>query len=195
MNTSTLRWWRWWGAAAGLLLVLAAPVRAAGELDGEFVVRSATAAFSQGVVALDADVQFPMTERISEALRGGVTLAFELEINIQRPRRFWFDSEVIGLLVRRELAYHVISDRFIVRDMQGNEQSTYATLQAALDHLGHLSNFPIAIEAQMRGRGPWAVGLRAGVRRGRIPDALRVIMFWSDDWHRTSDWYSWTLER
>jgi len=41
----------------------------------------------------------------------------------------------------------------------------------------------------------WQIGLRAGVRRGHMPDALRALMFWSDAWHRTSDWYTWTLVR
>jgi hypothetical protein len=22
---------------------------------------------------------------------------------------------------------------------------------------------------------------------------MRALMFWSDDWHRNSDWYIWTL--
>ena len=34
---------------------------------------------------------------------------------------------------------------------------------------------------------------RAGVRRGRLPASLRALMFWTDDWHRTSEWYSWSL--
>ena len=58
----------------------------------------------------------------------------------------------------------------------------------------HASPQPHAL-AQLRGDGPWTIGLRAGVRRGRMPDALRTLLFWSDDWHRTSDWYTWTLER
>jgi hypothetical protein len=23
--------------------------------------------------------------------------------------------------------------------------------------------------------------------------ALRVLMFWTDDWHRVSEWYTWPL--
>jgi hypothetical protein len=89
----------------------------------------------------------------------------------------------------------VISDRYVVSNGIGGEPQSFQNLQAALEQIGHITNLPIAVEAQMRGAGPWNVGVRAGVRRGRIPDALRVMMFWSDDWHRTSEWYTWTLER
>jgi len=186
---------------ARLLLLCAAyalsavPALAAGELDGELVVQSATAAFNHGVVELDAEVRYPLTERITEALQGGVTLSFELEINFVHPRRFWFNASVFDVVLRRELAYHVISNRYVVSDPQGGNDETFPTLEAALEHLGHIADQPVAVEAQLKGTGPWEMSLRAGVRRGRIPDALRVMMFWSDDWHRTSDWYTWTFER
>jgi hypothetical protein len=28
-----------------------------------------------------------------------------------------------------------------------------------------------------------------------MPYALRVLMFWTDDWHRVSEWYTWPLLR
>jgi hypothetical protein len=27
-----------------------------------------------------------------------------------------------------------------------------------------------------------------------VPFSLRVVMFWVNDWHRESDWYTWTLQ-
>jgi len=31
------------------------------------------------------------------------------------------------------------------------------------------------------------------VRRGNLPGAMRAILFWTDDWARVSEWYTWTL--
>jgi hypothetical protein len=177
------------------LALSAVPASAAGELDGELAVRSASAAFKHGVIELNADIRYPLTERISAALKSGVTLNFELEISFARPRRFWFDADIIALLLQRELAYHVISDRYVVTDPRDSSQQTFATLEAALEWMGTVTDQPMGVEAQLRSTGPWEVNLRAGVRRGHIPDALRFMMFWSDDWHRTSDWYTWTFER
>jgi hypothetical protein len=178
-----------------VLALTAVPAGAEGALGGELVVQSATATFNRGVILLDAEIRYPLTTRISEALKSGVNLEFELEISFVRPRRLWFNADVFELTLRREMAYHVISDRYVISDPQDGSQETFPTLQAALERLGHITDQPIAVEAQLRGSGPWQVNLRAGVRRGRIPDALRFMMFWSDDWHRTSDWYTWTFER
>jgi hypothetical protein len=195
MKTPTTRWARLLRMLCLGSMLLAAPVYAAGELDGELLVQSATASFNHGVIELDAEIRYPLTDRITDALKSGVTLSFELEINFVRPRRFWFNANVFTLILRRELSYHVISDRYVITDLQMASEETFATLQMALEHLGHIADLPVAVEAQLRGTGPWEVNLRAGMRRGRIPDALRVMMFWSDDWHRTSDWYQWTFER
>jgi len=180
---------------AALLSLLAAAAQAEGLLDGDFEVRSATAIFNQGVVELSAQVRYPLTDRIRQSLRDGVTLAFDLEVSVSRRRRFWFDVGITELNLRRELSYHVISDRYVVRDADGVEQASYATAEAALEDLGNVEHLPILVQPQLRGAGPWSMRLRAGVRRGRMPDALRAMAFWTNSWHRTSDWYVWTLER
>jgi hypothetical protein len=35
--------------------------------------------------------------------------------------------------------------------------------------------------------------VRAGVRRGHLPASLRAILFWTNDWARVSEWYTWVL--
>jgi hypothetical protein len=179
-----------------LLLAFSTVVaRAAGELDGEFAIDSGTTLFKAGVVELTADVRFPQSEKIRDALQEGVTLAFDLEVNISRERRFWFDADVVSFNLRRVLAYHIISDRYVLRDANAVELGSFPTLSVALTQLGKIDSLPIAVDPQLRGDGPWLVSLRAGVRRGRVPDALRTLVFWSDAWHRTSEWQSWKLAR
>jgi hypothetical protein len=183
------------GLLAVCLLLTWLGARAAGPLDGVFEVRSATTMLQQGVVELSAVVSYPNTSQIRAALMDGVTLTFDLEVTVSSPRRFWFDADIVALNLRRELSYHVISDRYVVRNADGIEQATYPTLDAVLEDLGRIERLPIVVTPQLRGDGPWNVRLRAGVRRGRMPDALRSLAFWSDAWHRTSEWYVWTLER
>ena len=181
--------------AFGLLLWLAIPdVRgAAGPLDGEFQIRSAFVVIDRGVLQLNVHVQYPINDRIRSALQDGVTLAFDLDLNVTRHRHLWMNAGVLDMTVRRELTYHAVSDRYVVRDDQGVEQESFPTLEGALDKLGRVEDLPILVESQLRGEGPWQVAVRAGVRRGRMSDTLRALMFWSDEWHRTSDWYTWTL--
>jgi Domain of unknown function (DUF4390) len=161
-------------------------------LDGVLEVRSAYVNVDGGVFLLHARIEYPDNPAIRDALRDGITLTFDLDTRVERERRFWFDAEVVALTLRRELAYHAVSERYVVRDVRSGDQQSYATLEEALKALGTVDGWPILVEPQLDG-GQYHVSVRAGVRRGRLPSSLRAIMFWTDDWHRTSEWYSWSL--
>ena len=178
-----------------LLIALAAPMRGrgAGPLAGDFQIRSAFVVVDHGVLQLSAHIDYPVNDRIRSALRDGVTLAFDLEVTISRHRHLWLDATLLDTTLRRELTYHAVTDRYVLRDDAGVEQENFPTLEAALEKLGHIEDLPILVQSQLRGEAPWEVAVRAGVRRGRMPDALRALVFWTDDWHRTSGWYTWML--
>jgi hypothetical protein len=161
-------------------------------LDGVLEVRSAYVNVDRGVFLLHARIEYPVNPDIRDALQDGVTLTFDLDTRVERPRRFWFDAEVVSLTLRRELAYHAVSERYVVRDTRSGNQDSYATLEEALQQLGTVDSWPILVEPQL-GAGEYRVSVRAGVRRGRLPASLRAIMFWTNSWHRTSEWYSWSL--
>lgn len=164
-------------------------------LDGELEIRSAYAVPNHGVIMLSASVAYPNSELLTASLKDGVTLSFDLECIITRHRRLWFDAQTVDLVRHRELSYHVVTDRYLLRDVDSGAQDSFPTLEAALASLGDVEEWPIAVDSQLHGDGPWQISLRAGVRRGHMPDALRALMFWSDAWHRTSEWYTWTLVR
>jgi hypothetical protein len=176
---------------AALLAAVAGSV-SADTLDGALEVRSAYVNVDDGVFLLHARVQYPINPAIRDALRDGVTLTFDLDTRIERSRRFWFDADVVDLTLRRELAYHTVTDRYVVRDTRSGEQESFATLEEAIDSLGRIEGWPILVEPQLDG-GSYRVSVRAGVRRGRLPASLRALLFWTDDWHRESEWYTWSL--
>jgi hypothetical protein len=178
--------------AAALLLAFTGTLALADALDGVLEVSSAYVNFDQGVIQLYARVEYPLNPAIKEALQDGVTLTFDVEARVDRVRHLWFDSTVIDLTLRRELAYHVVTDRFVVRDVRSGDQESFATLNEALAYLGKVDRWPILVEPQLDG-GRYIISVRAGVRRGRLPASLRALLFWTDDWQRVSKWYSWSL--
>ena len=146
------------------LLVPTVSNPAAGPLDGEFEVRAAFVVIDRGVLQLNVHVQYPVNDRIRSALQDGVTLAFDLELNITRHRRLWWNAAVLETTLRRELTYHAVTGRYVLRNDQGVEQESFPTLEEAIDRLGRIEDLPILVESQLRGEGPWQVAVRAGVR-------------------------------
>jgi hypothetical protein len=161
-------------------------------LDGTLEVRSTYVNVDNGVFLLHASVQYPINPTIRSALRDGITLTFDLDTRIDRERRLWFDATVVDLTLRRELSYHAVTERFLVRDTRSGDQQSFATLEEAIENLGRIEAWPILVEPQLK-EGSYQVSVRAAVRRGRMPASLRALMFWTDDWRRESEWYTWPL--
>jgi len=178
--------------AGAALLALGAALAFANALDGALEVSSAYVNLDHGVYQLYARVQYPLNPAIRAALQDGVTLTFDVETRVDRVRRLWFNANVVDLTLRRELAYHVVTDRFVVRDMSSGDQKSFETLKEALAYLGKVEGWPILVAPQLDG-GRYIISVRAGVRRGKLPASLRALLFWTDDWQRVSKWYSWSL--
>jgi hypothetical protein len=166
-------------------------------LDGLLEVRSAYVDVKQGVFQLFARIAYPVNEDIRAALKDGLMLSFDLDVVVSRERRFWMDETVAEYTLRRELIYHAVSDRYVARDVDasGNDQHSYATLEEALEALGTVDAWPFLLSPQLSANRQYRVSLRAGVRRGRLSDTMRVLLFWTDGWHRESEWFSWSLQR
>jgi len=174
------------------LVVLFAGILYADALDGVLEVRSAYVNIDNGVFLLHARVEYPVNPAIRDALRDGVTLTFELDTRVERERRLWFNATVVDLTLRRELMYHAVSDRYVVRDVKTSQQDNFATLEEAIAFIGRIDSWPILVEPQLNG-GSYLISVRAGVRRGKLPASLRALFFWTDDFRRVSEWYSWSL--
>jgi len=182
---------------AAVLVGVGAGGARADVLDGVLEVKSAYVNIEQGVFQLFARIAYPVNDDIRAALKDGLMLSFDLDVVVSRERRFWVDATVAEYTLRRELLYHAVSDRYVTRDVapDGSEQHSYATLEEALDALGTVDAWPFLLAPQLSVNRDYRVSLRAGVRRGRLPDSLRVLLFWTDDWHRESEWFSWSLQR
>lgn len=149
-----------------------------------------------GVYQLQVRVRYPMNDEDRDALQQGVSLFYDVDLEVTRERRFWTAASIVNLSLRRELSYHSVSERYLVKDPQGvAETRSFASLEEALADLGKVDGWPILVSAQVAENGNYFVNVRAVVRRGRLTDALRALMFWSDDWQRRSEWYSWSLPR
>jgi hypothetical protein len=161
-------------------------------LDGVLEVRSAYVNIDHGVFLLHARIEYPLNPSIQDALRDGITLTFDLDTRVERERRLWFNATIMDLTLRRELMYHAVSDRYVVRDVKTGKQDNFPTLDEALSFLGRVDSWPILVEPQLNG-GSYLISVRAGVRRGKLPASLRALFFWTDDFRRESEWYSWSL--
>ena len=163
--------------------------------EGYFEVRSAATSLAKGVHSLDARLQLVLSHGALEALSSGVALRIELQMEVVRERRLYFDATDAELTARYELEYRPLSQRYLVRHLNSNDQDSFATLYSALNSLGRVQGLPVIDDALLEADKNYRVRLRALLSTQQYPAPLRLLFFWRDQWQLKSEWFEWPLER
>ena len=179
------------------LIALMGQVAAQGEIErqGYFEVRSASSSMDNGVYRLDARLQLVLSSDALEALNSGVPLTIELHTQVIRVRRFYLDEVEADLVTRFELEYRPLSQRYIVRNLNSGDQSSFATLFSALNNLGRISSLPVIDAALLDPDSAYRIRVRAMLQTQQYPAPLRLLFFWRSEWHLQSEWYEWILKQ
>ena len=166
-----------------------------GARPGYFEVRSASSRLVGGVHTLDARLQLVLSSEALNALSSGVPLTIELQLEVIRERRFYWDDNAAQLAIRYQLEYRPLSQRYIVRNLNSGDQDSFATLYSALNNLGRVQGLPVIDDALLEYDSPYRIRLRALLQTQQYPAPLRLLFFWRDEWQLESEWFEWSLER
>jgi hypothetical protein len=194
---AALLWASLAAAAAGQTLVQPPPPQPApvvlDEDPGHFEIRTAAAELRDGVYYLNASIEYRLSTEARDALHAGVPLTIRLDVEIIHPRRWWFDNEDAALRQSYQLEYHALSERYLVRNLNSGEQTTYGSLLAALEALGNIRGLPLIDVPVLEPGRAYDVRLRAFLDEEQFPGPLRLLAFWRRDWSIASEWYRWRL--
>jgi Domain of unknown function (DUF4390) len=179
--------------AAAATTLWMTPLHADG-LEGRFEVRSADLQLKDGVYHLNAHMDLPVSDAVRRGLAEGVPLTVELDLDIERVRQLLPNSRVAELTQRYHLQYNAVSARYILRNDNSGQQQSLSNVDSALEQLSEVRVLPVLDKALISAGRRYEASVRAKVDYGSVPFTLRVVMFWVNDWHRESDWYTWTLQ-
>jgi hypothetical protein len=181
-------------ACAAIAATLPMQALRADGLEGRFEVRSADLQLQDGVYHLNAHLDLPVSDAVRRGLAEGVPLTLELDLDIERVRQLLPNARVAELTQRYHLQYNAVSARYILRNDNSGQQESLSTVDAAIERLSEVRNLPVLDKALITVDRRYEASVRARTDYGSVPFTLRVVMFWVNDWHRESDWYTWTLQ-
>jgi len=161
--------------------------------DGRFVVHTAYSELIDGVYYLNADVEFSLDQPALKALESSLPLTIKFEIEIIRSRRFIWDETVARLEHVDVIAYHPLSQRYLVRELATGEVESFASYRAAVARLGQVSDVPLIDERLLDANSKYRVRIRAIMDLSEYSAPLRVFASFWQDWTIESDWYEWVL--
>lgn len=182
----------WRRVAIGVCALLLSFIPCAHANDG-LVIVDAQVHLREGVWYLDADIDYQLSATALEALGSGLPLDFELEIRLERRRRIIWDAEFAALRQRYQLQFHALTERYITRNLNSGEQTSHASLAAALNTLGQVRGLPVIDDALIDPDNKYFVEFRAAVDIKRKGGPLAVVRVFWNDWRTESEWLRWRL--
>lgn len=185
-----------WRVAIGLLLAVlfmsaAGPTVAKDK--GRVEVRSAYTQLEDGVYYLVARLDFTLNKAALEALDNGVTLNFELQIELTQSRRYIWDTSVASLRQQYQIGFHALTQRYLVANLNSGERESFADLDSALVHLGLVEHLPVIDQALLDNDARYRVALRAILDVKELSGPLRWLSLVWGDWRIASEWYTWPM--
>jgi hypothetical protein len=166
-------------------LVLAAP----GARAETVVVRTAELRVDDDQVVLNAEFEFTLSTTLEEALQRGIPLYFILEVEVSRPRWYWFDEKLVTYDTASRLSYNSLTRQY--RIGSGLFSQTVPSLEDALRLLSRVSSRPIANAEQLARGSRYDAALRFRLDGSQLPKPIQISALATRDWQLSSDWYRW----
>lgn len=164
------------------------------EVKDLFTVQEASTTLVGDVYLLNARIEYTFTPRVLEALENGVPLTIELDIEVLHPRQWLWDEEFATVKQYYRLQYHALTQQYLVNNLNGDIQYNFPTRQAALAALGDVSDFPLLDSRLLLPQEKYTARLRAQLDIEALPTPLRLMAYFSSEWHLASAWYTWPLQ-
>jgi hypothetical protein len=148
-------------------------------------IRSAELVAVDGTYELNADVDMKFSPKAEEAISKGFILNYIVEFQLSKPKKYWFDDEIITVSEEISLNYHALSRQYLVT--RGDQQRAFVRLDEALDDLSDISSIKIIKQAMIDKEDLYKAVLLMRLNTKKLPQALQA----EEEWHMKSQRLEW----
>ncbi|HYD95122.1 MAG TPA: DUF4390 domain-containing protein [Noviherbaspirillum sp.] len=130
---------------------------------------------------------FELTRSLEDAVTRGIPLYFTTEVQLTRPRWYWFDEKAVSTSQTIRISYNVLTHQYQAA-ISGRLQQSFATLDDALSLVRRPSRWVVAEKGALKSGEVYNVAVRMGLDVARLPKPFQVHAMNSSDWRFSSDW-------
>lgn len=182
---------------AGMLLLALAcccPMLVSASDSGVFQLEDADTYRTGDGDFLSAQFDIKLSSGAEEAVRNGVPLVFDLQVQVVKTHTWLWDTVDIEIIQHRQIQYHALSESYLVKDLSNDSQGNYRRLEDALRMAGKIQGLLLteqALDPELK----YEIRLRGSLDIESLPTPVRLIAYVSSAWDMESKWYSWPLVR
>jgi hypothetical protein len=114
-------------------------------------------------------------------------LYFTTDVEITRPRWYWFDEKAIVESQTVRISYNVLTRQYRAA-ITGSLQQNFNTLDDALTMVRRPSRWLVAGKGALKAGQTYQVAVRMRLDVAQLPKPFQVHALNSSDWRLSSDW-------
>lgn len=164
-------------------MLLPFSVRATEQVD----IAQAQLEASEDGYKLAARFSFELSSGLEDAIQRGVPLYFTTEIELTRPRWYWFDEKAIISAQTVRISYNVLTRRYHAASGAGLQQY-FVTLEDALSLIRRPQRWLVAEKGRLKTGDTYNVALRMRLDVTQLPKPFQINALNNKDWQLSSDW-------
>ena len=143
---------------------------------------------SDGVYALNADFRLSMPQQLQDAINHGTPVSFQVEFNINRPRWYWSNENLISTSREQRISFNSLTREY--RVTSGANQYRYNTLNEALLNVSRVSQWRVLWPSQYDAGEPLEGSVRIYLNTAKLPRTYQLNSLTNQGWGLNSGWYS-----
>lgn len=141
---------------------------------------------ADGWLRIDADVALPVSDDLRFFAERGVTLYFTADLEIVKPRRWWFDGEVVKTQQTWRVVYNALTRQWRVGT--GELSLPEATLDDALSLVRHIRGWQVVPAGELDLDENYVGRLRVRLDTSLLARPFRVDALNSSAWSLSTPW-------
>lgn len=169
--------------------MLAAPVAHAAEVQ----IQQAQLEATEDGYRLSSSFSFELKRVLEDALNRGVPLYFTTDVELNRPRWYWFDENTVRASHTIRLSYNVLTRQYYTT-VAGSLRQSFSSLEDALALVRRPARWLVADKETLAPGASYEVRLRMRLDVTQLPKPFQVNAINDSDWHLSSNWKSFTYK-
>ncbi|GGC93836.1 DUF4390 domain-containing protein [Undibacterium terreum] len=172
-----------------LLLLLQAPAQAANA-----EVTTARIESSEEGYRIFAGFSFELSHALEDAITRGIPMYFMTEVELTRPRWYWFDEKAINSTQTVKISYNVWTRQY-TSSSSGSLPQNFTTLEEAMNTVLRPRRWVVAEKSDLTSGATYNVAVRLKLDLGQVPkQPLLINALNNSDWRLSSEWKRFTFK-
>lgn len=141
---------------------------------------------ADGWLHIDADVRLPVSDDLRFFAERGVTLYFTADLEVVKPRRWWFDSDVVQTQQTWRVVYNALTRQWRVGT--GDLSLPEATLDDALTQVRNIRGWAVLPATELDSDEEYVGRMRVRLDTSLLARPFRVDALNSSAWSLSTPW-------